>query len=287
MSDKFSTGMRTSRLFVLAACALSGAAGAWSCSDSPANGDAGDAASDVVQRQEGAARTRRGRRGRRSVRRPDAPRGHGPLLRLRVAHAHGGHHHVRAALPALVRRRREEALPPSCRRTRRSTRPTWTIGRSRSARRSGRSSTSARTVVETRLLWKIADAQWWEVAYAWTADGTDAVAAPDGGVNALGTTHDIPSQLDCNACHSNVRDVLIGVSALQLGATDGDGTLGKLVGRGPSLERARRIRVRRSRKRRRRKTRSVISTATAVTATIRLGRAHASEPDEDAPCACR
>lgn len=83
--------------------------------------------------------------------------------------------------------------------------------------------------IETRLLWKIADSQWWEVAYAWTSDGTDAVSAPDGGIDALGTTHDIPSQLDCNACHANVRDVLIGVSAIQLGASDGDGTLAKLA----------------------------------------------------------
>ncbi len=83
--------------------------------------------------------------------------------------------------------------------------------------------------IETRLLWKIADAEWWEVAYAWTSDATDALAAPDGGVNALGTTHDIPSQTDCNACHTGVRDVLIGVSALQLGASDGDGTLDKLA----------------------------------------------------------
>lgn len=88
------------------------------------------------------------------------------------------------------------------------------------------------TVVETRLLWKVDDAQWWEVAYAWTADGTDAVAEPDGGVDALGTTHDIPSQTDCNACHANVRDVVIGVSALQLGASDGDGTLAKLADAG-------------------------------------------------------
>lgn len=86
--------------------------------------------------------------------------------------------------------------------------------------------------IETRLLWKLADEQWWEVAYAWTSDGTDAVSEPDGGVDALGTTHDVPSQLDCNACHSNVRDVVIGVSAVQLGASDGDGTLGALVDAG-------------------------------------------------------
>ncbi len=85
-------------------------------------------------------------------------------------------------------------------------------------------------VVETRLLWKVSDAQWWEVAYAWTSDGTDAIASVDGGANALGTGHEIPSQQDCNACHANVRDVLIGVSALQLGASDGDGTLTSLAG---------------------------------------------------------
>ncbi len=88
------------------------------------------------------------------------------------------------------------------------------------------------TPVETRLLWKVNDTQWWEVAYAWTADGTDAVTAIDGGVDALGTTHDIPSQQDCLTCHSNVRDVLIGVSALQLGASDGDGTLAALANAG-------------------------------------------------------
>jgi hypothetical protein len=88
------------------------------------------------------------------------------------------------------------------------------------------------TVVETRLLWKTGDNLWWEVAYAWLADGSDAIAEPDGGANALGTTHDIPSQTDCNACHSNVRDVLIGVSAMQLGASDGDGTLAAFLDAG-------------------------------------------------------
>jgi hypothetical protein len=86
--------------------------------------------------------------------------------------------------------------------------------------------------LETRLLWKISDSEWFEIAYAWTSDGSDALAEPDGGVNALGTFHDIPSQTDCNACHANVRDVLIGVSALQLGASDGDGTLAKLADAG-------------------------------------------------------
>ena len=33
---------------------------------------------------------------------------------------------------------------------------------------------------------------WWEVAYVWKADGSDAVATPLGQDNALGTTHRIP-----------------------------------------------------------------------------------------------
>lgn len=87
-------------------------------------------------------------------------------------------------------------------------------------------------VVETRLLWKVNAEQWWEVAYAWNADGTDAVAAPDGVPDALGTGHEIPNQTDCNECHKEVSDVLIGVSALQLGASDGDGTMTKLASMG-------------------------------------------------------
>ncbi len=83
-------------------------------------------------------------------------------------------------------------------------------------------------VYETRFLWKKDDG-WWEVSYAWLADGTDAIAAPEGVSDALGTGFDIPPQDDCNECHSQVRDVVIGVSALQLGAKDGDGTLAKLA----------------------------------------------------------
>ncbi len=87
-------------------------------------------------------------------------------------------------------------------------------------------------VVETRLLMKVNDTQWWESAYAWTADGTDAVSVPGGVMNALGTTHEIPTQADCNECHVNVRDVLVGVSAVALGASDGDGTLAALASAG-------------------------------------------------------
>ena len=75
-------------------------------------------------------------------------------------------------------------------------------------------------VVETRLLMKVREGTgnsvWWEAAYVWKADGSDAVATLPGATGALGTTHDVPSQIDCNNCHGDVSDVLIGVSAIQL-----------------------------------------------------------------------
>jgi hypothetical protein len=88
--------------------------------------------------------------------------------------------------------------------------------------------TAGGTLYETRFSWKKPEG-WWIVSYAWLADGTDAIAAPGGIDDALGTGHEIPPQEDCVECHSQVRDVGIGVSALQLGASEGDGTLAKLV----------------------------------------------------------
>ncbi len=74
-------------------------------------------------------------------------------------------------------------------------------------------------LIETRLLWKRTDEGsngWWMAAYVWAADGSDATLAANGVVNALGTTHDVPSRQDCGQCHTNVGDVVIGVSAIQL-----------------------------------------------------------------------
>lgn len=84
-------------------------------------------------------------------------------------------------------------------------------------------------LVETRLLWKVNEGPrgWFEMAYVWTPDGTEAFAAPDGVQNANGTAHDVPSQLGCRNCHLGVNDELIGVSALQLSRPGaGDGGLG-------------------------------------------------------------
>lgn len=76
------------------------------------------------------------------------------------------------------------------------------------------------TLVETRLLMKVREGtgnkSWWQIAYVWKPDGSDAVAATAGAQDALGTTHDVPKQDDCLNCHGGVSDVLLGVSAIQL-----------------------------------------------------------------------
>ncbi len=74
-------------------------------------------------------------------------------------------------------------------------------------------------LVETRLLMKVRDGtrhDWWQAAYVWKEDGSDAVARLDGVKDALGTGHNVPKQADCTSCHSRVRDGLVGVSAIQL-----------------------------------------------------------------------
>ena len=74
--------------------------------------------------------------------------------------------------------------------------------------------------VETRLLWKTADAGWLAAAYVWNEAGTDALLAPEAGLPGVveiapGRRHGIPSRADCAACHGSERAPL-GVNALQL-----------------------------------------------------------------------
>jgi hypothetical protein len=80
--------------------------------------------------------------------------------------------------------------------------------------------------VETRFLEKTGEGSWgWRyVAYAWSEDGATAKAARLGAKNALGTEHDIPSQEQCDQCHSGTRDGLIGPGAIQWGEADVPGT---------------------------------------------------------------
>src|SRR5262252_5843805 len=82
--------------------------------------------------------------------------------------------------------------------------------------------------VETRMQWKAGPTanDWVMIAYQWKADGSDAVAVPDGVIDAApvpstvpdagGVKHDIPSTSDCQFCHGNMKDRLLGFNAIQL-----------------------------------------------------------------------
>jgi mono/diheme cytochrome c family protein len=76
--------------------------------------------------------------------------------------------------------------------------------------------------IETRMLWKASATRWVGVSYAWNAEQTEAVVAPEEGVRgaaevASGRYHGIPSRTDCAACHgSGAGAGPLGFNALQL-----------------------------------------------------------------------
>jgi hypothetical protein len=88
--------------------------------------------------------------------------------------------------------------------------------------------------VETRLLFKTGQGEsgWWMMAYAWNEAQTEAVAAPRGAFDVLGTEHDIPSLGQCEKCHLRGPDVALGFSAVQLAHGGAGLTLAELVAAG-------------------------------------------------------
>jgi hypothetical protein len=83
--------------------------------------------------------------------------------------------------------------------------------------------------LETRLLWKTAENAWFRMAFVWNEDGTDAAASRRGERDAGGTMHDVPSRTACGECHDGARDVLLGVSAIQLSHDEAGVTLQALT----------------------------------------------------------
>lgn len=69
--------------------------------------------------------------------------------------------------------------------------------------------------VETRLLQRLPDG-WIGLAYLWQKDGIDAIAAPYGAIDALGTPHNVPASNECEACHGGRSSYALGFSAVQL-----------------------------------------------------------------------
>lgn len=70
--------------------------------------------------------------------------------------------------------------------------------------------------VETRLIEKQRSGTWYTVAYLWQDDQKEAIAVPDGQMNASGTEHDVPNADQCWTCHSQQPDKALGFSAIQL-----------------------------------------------------------------------
>jgi hypothetical protein len=91
------------------------------------------------------------------------------------------------------------------------------------------------TRIETRLLQKNGEGDWYMMAFVWNEEQTEATAAPDGLMNAMGTMHDVPTKVDCQTCHDNMVDNVLGFSAVQLSRTAanaGDVTITELIADG-------------------------------------------------------
>jgi hypothetical protein len=86
--------------------------------------------------------------------------------------------------------------------------------------------------VETRILQKVREGKdgWWQIAYVWLPDESDAIASVAAVKDAQGTFHDVPEQAACPKCHENVADGIIGFSAFMLSSPNGNGALTQLAG---------------------------------------------------------
>ncbi len=74
--------------------------------------------------------------------------------------------------------------------------------------------------VETRFIQRLPD-RWLFAAYEWSADGSEAMLAPERGrLGAYplegGQSYTIPAVSDCHVCHESGRTPVLGFSALQL-----------------------------------------------------------------------
>lgn len=91
-------------------------------------------------------------------------------------------------------------------------------------------------LIETRHMLKVSERAWYFMAYAWTADGSNAVAARQGQTHVPGTpgdSYEIPSDQACYTCHGGRPDKILGFEALALSLPNARGLpLTELVQRG-------------------------------------------------------
>jgi hypothetical protein len=96
----------------------------------------------------------------------------------------------------------------------------------------GDSSTPVR--IETRLIWKQGQNNWYRTTYHWSADGeTSATELTLGELDANGAGYEIPSVFECNDCHNGRMDGVMGFEAVALAAPGASGiTMADLVQQG-------------------------------------------------------
>lgn len=85
-------------------------------------------------------------------------------------------------------------------------------------------------VVETRMIERTGPGpdDYRMVSYVYLEDGSDAVPAPDGVTDALGTSHDVPKERECWDCHEGEAGRVLGLSALLLPQDSDDLSLAEL-----------------------------------------------------------
>jgi mono/diheme cytochrome c family protein len=69
--------------------------------------------------------------------------------------------------------------------------------------------------LETRVIARLSEAEYFMGAFAWNEDESDARYVPDGMQNVRGTDHDVPSAGQCGTCHNGEPGKLLGFSAVQ------------------------------------------------------------------------
>jgi hypothetical protein len=90
------------------------------------------------------------------------------------------------------------------------------------------------TRMETRLIERYGTGpeDYWMGAFVWNVDSSDAVLAPDGQKDILGSMHDAPSQKDCGLCHRGEAGRVLGFSAIQLSRATEPPAMPELVAMG-------------------------------------------------------
>jgi hypothetical protein len=88
--------------------------------------------------------------------------------------------------------------------------------------------------IETRLIWKQGQNNWYRTTYRWSADGeTSATEMTLGELDANGAGYEVPSVFECNDCHQGRLDGVMGFEAVALAAPGATGlTMADLVQQG-------------------------------------------------------